>query len=178
MAFDPHTEECLIAAAWLVNTVGPPDRLQAVGDLERYFEKHDYTGRFDHDQAELESVRGCRGQLRGLLSAPSDQIPGLINTVLRTNRALPQLVNHAPRGWHVHAVDSAEPLVTRLLVETALAMSVVVISDETSRISTCAALKCENLVVDLTRNRTKRFCSAACGNRTAVALYRQRVRSS
>jgi predicted RNA-binding Zn ribbon-like protein len=174
MVFDPDTEECLTAAAWLVNTAGPPDRLQEMDDLERFFTEHDYTGRFDRNQAELESVRASRADLRRLLTTPRDQAPELINSVLRSGRALPQLVRHAPRGWHIHAVASTEPLVTRLLVETALAMSTVVISDETSRISTCAASRCENIVVDLTRNRTKRFCSATCGNRTAVAAYRQR----
>lgn len=174
MVFDPDTEESLTAAAWLVNTAGPPDRLEGVADLERFFEEHDYTGRFDRDQAELEAVRACRQELRRLLSAPRDAAPELINAVLRASAALPQLVRHAPRDWHIHAVDSTQPLATRLLVETAMAMSVVVIADETSRISTCAAANCENLVVDLSRNRTKRFCSSACGNRTAVAAYRAR----
>ncbi|MUK00902.1 hypothetical protein GM708_02525 [Vibrio cholerae] len=53
-------------------------------------------------------------------------------------------------------------------------MSAVVISNESSRISTCAASGCEDLVVYLTRNRTKRFCSTTCGNRTGVAAYRRR----
>lgn len=174
MVFDLDTEESLTVAAWLVNSTGSPDRLQDVADLERFFEEHDYTGRFDRDQAELEAVRACRGQLRRVLSAPRDEAPELINTVLRTSAALPQLVRHDPRDWHIHAVDSTQPLATRLLVETAMAMSVVVIADETSRISACAAHNCEDLVVDLTRNRTKRFCSTACGNRTAVAAYRAR----
>jgi predicted RNA-binding Zn ribbon-like protein len=178
MVFDPDTEECLIAAAWLVNSAGPPDRLQEVNDLERFLTEHEYTGRFDRDQAELESVRASRADLRRMLTVSRDETPELVNSVLRSNRALPQLVRHAPRGWHIHAVDSTEPLVTRLLVETALAMSTVVISDETSRISTCAASRCENIVVDLTRNRTKRFCSATCANRTAVAAYRQRHSTS
>lgn len=174
MAFDPDANDCLTAVAWLVNSMGPPDLLQGVTDLERFFDEHDYTGRFDRDDAELKAVRAARTELRRLLTAPRDEAPELINTVLRIGGALPQLVRHAPRGWHIHAVDSTEPLVTRLLVETALAMSAVVISGETSRISTCTASNCENVVVDLTRNRTKRFCSVTCGNRAAAAAYRQR----
>jgi predicted RNA-binding Zn ribbon-like protein len=30
------------------------------------------------------------------------------------------------------------------------------------------------VVLDLSRNRSKRFCSVACGNRNAVAAYRAR----
>ncbi|KNC19482.1 Zn-ribbon-like protein [Arthrobacter sp. RIT-PI-e] len=174
MSFDPDVNECLTAAAWLVNSVGPPDRLQEVADLERFLDEHHYTGRLDRDRAELESVRASRTELRRLLTTERDEAPEVINTVLRTGGAVPQLVRHAPRGWHLHAVDATEPLATRLLVETALAMSAVVISGETSRISTCAASRCENVVVDLTRNRTKRFCGVTCGNRAAAAAYRLR----
>jgi predicted RNA-binding Zn ribbon-like protein len=38
----------------------------------------------------------------------------------------------------------------------------------------CADDDCEGLVLDLSRNRSKRFCSLACGNRNAVAAYRAR----
>ena len=32
------------------------------------------------------------------------------------------------------------------------------------------------IVLDLSRNRSRRFCSTACGNRIAVAAYRARNR--
>ena len=40
----------------------------------------------------------------------------------------------------------------------------------------CAEQSCEGLVLDLSRNRSRRFCSTACGNRVAVAAYRARKR--
>lgn len=174
MTFDPDTEERLGATAWLVNSAEPPDQLREVSDLESFFIERGYTGRLDRDESELNAVRACRATLRQLLCASQDEAPELINAVLRDYRALPQLVRHPPRGWHIHAVEVSEPFVNRLLLEAALAMSVVVISDECSRISTCAASACEKVVIDLTRNRTKRFCSPNCGNRTAVAAYRAR----
>ena len=33
---------------------------------------------------------------------------------------------------------------------------------------------CDGIVLDLSRNRSKRFCSTTCGNRNAVAAYRAR----
>jgi predicted RNA-binding Zn ribbon-like protein len=52
----------------------------------------------------------------------------------------------------------------------------VIRSDETSRLGICADDDCEGLVLDLSRNRSRRFCSTACGNRAAVAAYRARQR--
>ncbi|MEO7071362.1 MAG: CGNR zinc finger domain-containing protein, partial [Nostocoides sp.] len=33
---------------------------------------------------------------------------------------------------------------------------------------------CDDVFVDLSRNRSKRFCDAICGNRENVAAYRAR----
>jgi len=52
----------------------------------------------------------------------------------------------------------------------------VIRADEMSRLAICADATCEGVVLDLSRNRSRRFCSTACGNRNAVAAYRARNR--
>jgi predicted RNA-binding Zn ribbon-like protein len=71
-------------------------------------------------------------------------------------------------------VPPEAPLATRIAVETAMAMIDVIRADEHSRLGVCADAECDGLVLDLSRNRSKRFCSVACGNRNAVAAYRAR----
>ena len=65
-------------------------------------------------------------------------------------------------------------LAEQIAVETAMAMADVIRADELSRLGTCADPTCDGLVIDLSRNRSRRFCSTACGNRVAVAAYRAR----
>ena len=55
-----------------------------------------------------------------------------------------------------------------------MAMIDVIRADELSRFGICAADDCEDVVLDLSRNRSRRFCSTTCGNREAVAAYRAR----
>ena len=43
-------------------------------------------------------------------------------------------------------------------------------------LAVCAEPSCAGIVLDLSRNRSRRFCSTACGNRAAVAAYRARQR--
>ena len=50
----------------------------------------------------------------------------------------------------------------------------VIRADELSRLGTCADDECDGVVLDLSRNRSRRFCSTTCGNRNAVAAYRAR----
>ena len=72
--------------------------------------------------------------------------------------------------------EQDQALEVRILVETAIAMIDVIRADELSRLSVCADDDCESVVLDLSRNRSKRFCSTTCGNRNAVAAYRARQR--
>lgn len=182
MVFTHDTEVGLQAAAALVNTLaispGAVDELATVAALDEFFEAYDYTGRHDSDQAELEEVRALRGPLRDLLTADRDEAVRLANAMLAEHRATPQLVRHTNYDWHIHATEPDAPLATRIAVETAMAMVDVIRADELSRLSICADEGCEGVVVDLSRNRSKRYCSATCTNRNAVAAYRERQASA
>ena len=81
---------------------------------------------------------------------------------------------HDELDWHIHAIDLDAPLADRIIVETAMAMVDVIRADEMSRLGICADDTCSGVVLDLSRNRSRRFCSVTCGNRNAVAAYRAR----
>ncbi|MBC9733153.1 CGNR zinc finger domain-containing protein [Nocardioides marmotae] len=174
MVFAHDTEQSLVAAVTLVNTAGPPDTLETVADLDAYYERFEFTGRHERTRAELEEVRALRLPLRRLLTADRDTAAELVNAMLAEARALPRLVRHDRFDWHLHAVSADAPLVSRITVEVAMAMVDVIRADEHSRLGVCADEDCDGLVLDLSRNRSRRFCSTACGNRNAVAAYRAR----
>jgi predicted RNA-binding Zn ribbon-like protein len=174
VVFTHDAEVSLQAAVALVNSAEPPDTLTTIEELDEWYAAFSYTGRRDGDRAELDAVRGLRPVLRELLTSDRDQAVGRVNTMLADAGALPQLVRHEPFDWHLHAVSSDAPLVTRISVETAMAMIDVVRADELSRLGVCADDGCGGLVLDLSRNRSRRYCSVACGNRNAVAAYRAR----
>ena len=178
MLFTHDTVVSLQAAVALVNSAVEPDTLTTVAQLDQLYAGFGYTGRHDRDEAELTEVRALRPVLRELLSSSRDATVELVNVVLADADALPQLVRHDGWDWHLHAVAPDRPLATRIAVETAMAMIDVVRADEMSRLGTCADPTCEGLVLDLSRNRSRRFCSTACGNRAAVAAYRSRRRGA
>jgi len=175
--FTHDTEASLLAAVWLVNSAEPPDTLETVEQLEEFFDEFRYTGRHDADEAELAAVRALRPSLRRLLTSGRDVAAELTNQLLADAQAVPRLVRHGGFDWHIHAVPPDVPLAKRITTETAMAMIDVIRLDEMSRLAVCAADGCDGLVVDLSRNRSRRFCSTACGNREAVAAYRARRRT-
>ena len=178
MVFAHDTEVSLQSAVTLANSALEPDTLQTVEDLDAFYAEFEYTGRRDRDAAELAAVRAIRARLFELLTADRDDAVALVNAMLAEAGAVPQLVRHDVWDWHLHAVGPERDLPTRILVETAMAMIDVIRSDEMSRLGRCADPECGGVVLDLSRNRSKRFCSTTCGNRNAVAAYRARQKES
>jgi predicted RNA-binding Zn ribbon-like protein len=177
VVFTHDTELALQAAVTLANSALEPDTLATVAELDRVWDDHQYSGRRDGTRAELDAVRALRPRLRELLTAADPETAvALVNRMLSEARAVPQLVRHDKLDWHIHAIDQNEPLARRILVETAMAMIDVIRADELSRLSICADEGCAGVVLDLSRNRSRRFCSTTCGNRNAVAAYRARQR--
>jgi predicted RNA-binding Zn ribbon-like protein len=175
VVFTHDTELALQAAVILANSGLEPDTLTSHAELDEVWEQFQYSGRRDRTAAELDAVRALRPRLRQLLTADrAEDAVRLVNEMLSEADAVPQLVRHDRLDWHIHAIDTDQPLDRRILVETAMAMVDVLRGDELSRLAVCADDGCEGVVLDLSRNRSKRFCSVACGNRNAVAAYRAR----
>jgi predicted RNA-binding Zn ribbon-like protein len=175
MLFAHDTAVALAAAAALVNTDGRDgELLPDVLALDAFFDEYGWTGRHEHSVAELRAVRELRPRLRRFWHEDEDGVVEIVNGLLRDSTALPQLVKHGGEPYHLHATWPDAPLATRMAVEAAMALVDMVRSGELSRLRICEYAGCGNVVVDLSKNRSKRFCDAGCGNRAAVTAYRAR----
>jgi predicted RNA-binding Zn ribbon-like protein len=176
--FAHDTEIALAAAAALVNTQQPEhDELADLVSLDAFVQQWGWTGSRRGDAAELEAVRQLRPRLRRFWELDEDGVVELVNRMLREARALPQLVAHDDWGYHLHATSSQAPLADRMAVEAAMAFVDVVRQQELDRLSTCGAADCDDVLVDLTKNRSRRYCSSSCANRVNVAAFRARRRA-
>ncbi|HUZ25739.1 MAG TPA: CGNR zinc finger domain-containing protein [Streptosporangiaceae bacterium] len=175
MLFAHDTEVALIAAAALVNTSrGGGELLPDVAALDNFVAAWRWTGGRTHDRAELDAVRRLRPRLERLWEMPADAAADLVNTLLREAGALPQLVKHDGWDYHLHAMRPDAPLADRMAVEAAMAFTDVIRTQQLDRLRLCAAADCGNVHVDLSKNRSRRFCGTSCANRTNVAAYRAR----
>jgi predicted RNA-binding Zn ribbon-like protein len=59
-------------------------------------------------------------------------------------------------------------------VEAAMAVADVVRAGALDRLHRCAAAGCDDVLVDLTKNASRRFCDTSCANREHAAAYRAR----
>jgi predicted RNA-binding Zn ribbon-like protein len=164
----------LVAAVALVNSAEEPDTLTTLEELDAFFRTYGYSDWSTRRRSDLDDIRAIRGELRALLTATRDEAVSTVNLWLAEARAIPRLVRHDDMDWHIHAIADDAPLASRIRVETAMAMVDMIRADEMSRLGTCADDDCGGIVLDLSRNRSRRFCSTTCGNRAAVAAYRAR----
>lgn len=176
MVFAPDTEIALRTVVNLINTAANGRELLATeADLDSFLETEGFSGSRTRDAAELASVRELRGRLKELWTADEDTAVAAVNQLLREANALPQLMKHDEWDWHLHATTREAPLAERMGTEAAMALADVIRSKEMDRMLVCEAEDCDAVVLDLSRNRSKRYCDTGnCANRAHVAAYRAR----
>lgn len=179
MPFSHDTERALAETAALVNTVGlDGDTLVTLADFDDLLARYPYSGAIRRIPEELESVRALRPRLRKFWTvADRDEAAVLVNQILAKADARPYLARHDEWDWHLHVTRPDAPLADRIAAEAAMAFLDLVRADELGRLRICAAADCADVLVDLSKNSSKRYCDTGnCGNRTNVAAYRARKR--
>ena len=178
MLFAHDTEVALQAAAALVNTLESDgsDHLADLSALDAFVTEWGWTGSRRRNRAELAAVQALRPRVRQLWELDEDAVVDQVNRMLRDAKALPQLVKHDGWDYHLHATSPAATLADRMAVEAAMAFIDVVRQQELERLRVCEADDCHDVLVDLSKNRSRRYCSAGCSNRVNVAAFRARQR--
>lgn len=126
-------------------------------------------------RADVAALHDLRARLHRLWTAEVPDLACEVNRILRDGHALPQLVEHGQGyGWHIHATHDDAPLADKVAVEIAMALVDLVRTDETDRLKVCAGDGCTDVLIDLSRNRSRKFCNGTCDTRAHVAAYRAR----
>ena len=178
MFFTHDTEVALAFAAALVNTDVNADRSRRLPDvaaLDDFMSDWNWTGSRTHDDRKnsRRSANFGHGCAR-CGSRTRTSVVVIANRLLTEFHALPQLVKHDEWDYHLHATPGDAPLAARMGVEAAMAIVDVVRADELDRLRICGNFDCRDVLVDLSRNRSKRYCDLSCSNLAAVRAYRSR----
>jgi len=179
--FSHDTVMALASAAALVNTDSDDgDQLADQAGLDAFVERFQISGDRRRSSEELESVRELRTRLRAIWTARTrDEAAAIVNDLLAESDARPYLTKHDEWDWHLHLTKPDAPLAQRIGAEAAMGFLDLVRADDLDRLRICAAGDCSDVLVDLSKNRSKRYCDTGnCGNRTNVAAYRARKRSA
>ena len=148
--FTHDTELSLRAAAALINAPAPQDLDAVLTFIESWW----WTGPRPQDDSVVPVMQRVRERIAGLWGAPIEDAVEITNGLLRDARACPQLV------------------------DTAMAFADAIRTGGYSRLRRCAAADCDDAFVDLSKNRSRKFCDGTCGTKAAAAAYRARAREA
>ena len=182
MDFGHDTQCALGTVVDLVNSaheISGVEGIANLADLTDFVEQQaiSETGRLGRE--DLDAVRRLRTRLREIFSA-TDQPTAvrLVNALVADARTTPRLTDHDDWPLHVHYFAPDARLAEHLAADCGMALAFVLAAGEWQRLTTCEAPECERVLVDLSRNRSRRYCdSKTCGNRLHVAAYRARQRA-
>jgi predicted RNA-binding Zn ribbon-like protein len=153
--------------------------VQAVQDFADRYAFYGAPGR----AGDVDVLRDYRARLdevaRACAAGSLDQAIGLLNALLAQTGASPQIASHHGRGPHIHVSKPDSPLADRMAAHFAMGLAWLVVAGQAGRIRTCDSPTCDDVFVDLSRNRSRRYCdSRTCGNRLHVAAYRARKQAA
>ena len=178
-----HDTSCALATVVdLVNTSPEIAGHEALADLaavEALVARREISEADSLCDDDLAPMRRLRARLQAVFAADDDaEAVRLVNSLVADARTTPRLTDHD--GWplHIHYYAPGVRLAEHLAADCGMALAFVIAAGERSRLATCAAPDCARVLVDLSRNRSKRYCdSRTCGNRLHVAAYRARQKT-
>lgn len=182
MHFEHDTHVVLVGATALANTwTDGRETLVDTDALLDFLRVHwPWTTVDTCSEADRQGIIQMRNRLVDLWSVTSvADAAEIVNELLEDACALPRLVQHDDWPWHLHYARPKSTLPQRLGAELAMGFAEVVRRGELDRLGRCTAPDCKALTIDLTRNRSRRYCDTGnCANRQHVAAYRSRRRAT
>lgn len=176
----PHdTRNALETVVSLVNTIAEPDGTDGLADVEALYDfarTHRVSGVAELGPRDLRAVQEVRAHLADVFAASGPrEASDLINRLVAAAGTTPQLTDHDGYDWHVHYFAPDASVADHLAADCGMALAFIVVAGEQERLRRCEAPDCGHAFVDLSRNRSRRYCdSRTCGNRLHVAAYRAR----
>ncbi|NUV68136.1 MULTISPECIES: CGNR zinc finger domain-containing protein [unclassified Streptomyces] len=155
---------------------GPEDGLADIAALYDFAERHLISGVGTLGEKDLTAVRDVRARFAEVFAAPDPRTAAdLVNRLVAAAGTTPQLTDHDGYDWHVHYFAPDASIADHLAADCGMALAFIIVAGEQERLRRCEAPDCGHAFVDLSRNRSRRYCSSrTCGNRLHVAAYRAR----
>ena len=183
MIFSHDTEHSLAAIVALVNSAPGSDGgegLPNVAALDQLVLDHSISDVGHLDDGDVDAVRALRDRMWAVFASQDDaEAAAMVNRLVGIAPVTPRLTDHDDYDWHVHYYAPGATLAEHLAVDGGMALAQVIAVGERERLRVCEAPHCRSVLVDLSRNRSRRYCDArTCGNRLHVAAYRARQRAA
>lgn len=159
-------------AARLLNAdLGDSDRVRALLAERRWLADK----ATDRDASALRRLqRDLRPVFEASDAGDEDDVVSRLNELLAKHPVSPYIAGHDAESWHLHVSDRQSSVAELLSAEALMGLAILVCDLGATRLGVCQDDKCDNVFVDTSPNRSRRYCSDRCSSRANVAAYRAR----
>lgn len=185
MDFSHYSDEPVAVAVKLTNTldaVSGEEKLGTPQDVADFIRTE--LGGWDRiptdvGEEDLHATRALRSRLRRVWEAEDEQgAAAVLNEILVGVAARPRISVHEGAAPHLHFEPESGDPVKYLGAVVAMGLSVALIEGGWDRFGRCSSSTCDDVYVDISKNRSRRHCSDTCTTRESVAAYRARRRGA
>lgn len=172
--------DCVVELLGTAPECNGDEGLPDLASLHQFVQNTQVSGVSQLAQEDLHAVRATRGRFAEVFRSTSDDAAAeLLNSMIAAAGTTPRLSNHDDYDWHMHYFAPGATLAEHVAADGGMALAFLIVAGERERLRHCAAPDCRRPFVDLSRNRSRRYCdSRTCGNRLHVAAYRARQREA
>lgn len=159
-------------AASLVNAP-----LETQDDLSAYLTSRQWLLR-RAEERDLGALKRLRRELRPIFAASDagqeEEVVNLVNALLSKYPVSPHIAGHDASSWHLHVAERGSTVAALVTAECVMGLAMLVVDFGPTRLGVCSSDKCDNVFVDTSPNKSRRYCSDRCSSRANVAAYRAR----
>ena len=131
---------------------------------------------------DVSALRRFQAELRPVFEASDEERVGDVvsglNTLLARHPVTPMISNHEAGNLHMHVANRAASVADLLIGESLMGLANLVCDLGPSRLGVCSAQGCDDVYVDTSPNKSRRYCSDRCSSRSNVAAYRARQKAA
>ncbi len=159
-------------AAGLVNAPIESDE-----DLTDYLASRQWLQR-RVEPRDLAPLKRLRRELRPIFEASDRgdelEVVALVNNLLAKHPVTPYIAGHDRESWHLHVAERGSSVAALITAECVMGLATLVVDFGPTRLGVCSAERCDQVFVDTSPNKSRRYCSDRCSSRANVAAYRAR----
>jgi predicted RNA-binding Zn ribbon-like protein len=127
-------------------------------------------------------LRKFQRELRPIFEAgEADRVSAVVgglNELMSRHPITPRISDHDAHDLHLHVATDNASVAELLVSESLLGLATLVCDLGADRLGVCSASPCTNVFVDISPNRSRRYCSDRCSSRANVAAFRARQKAN
>ena len=128
-------------------------------------------------EADVDALRGLRGQIRSVMEGSVEEAEEALDEVVIACSVRPR-VTFSKGVWRLSYVSAEDGVVAGVAAIVVAGLASALSESGRERFGTCSKESCQDVYVDTSKNRSRRYCSDSCSNRANVAAFRARQRGS